>query len=249
RLRLVRELLDVHDGSEDLLSGDSHGGIRVDERGRFVVPSLLEGLALRPLAAEREFRSFVRADFDVVLDLLPLLRRDERPEVRRSLERVAHADRLEPLDELVLELLVDLVLDDETRGLRAILAAVHHGGRDGSFRRGGNVRVLEDDEGGLAAQLQVELLHVRGRRFHDLIPVAVSPVRETMSTLSLDASSFPTTAPGPVIRFTVPAGIPAASISLPSSSVVSGVSDAGFRTAVFPAASAGASFQIAIMNG
>src|SRR5213595_973213 len=38
------------------------------------------------------------------------------------------------------------------------------------------------------------------------LPVAVSPVRETMSTLSLDASSFPTTAPGPVIKFTVPAG-------------------------------------------
>src|SRR5438132_157543 len=38
-------------------------------------------------------------------------------------------------------------------------------------------------------------------------PVAVSPVKETMSTLSLDASSFPTTAPGPVIRFTVPAGV------------------------------------------
>ena len=81
------------------------------------------------------------------------------------------------------------------------------------------------------------------------LPVAVSPVRETMSTLSLDASSFPTTAPGPVIKFTVPAGMPACSTSLPSSRVVSGVSEAGFRTVVLPAASAGASFQIAIMNG
>ena len=81
------------------------------------------------------------------------------------------------------------------------------------------------------------------------LPVAVSPVRETMSTLSLAASSLPTTAPGPVIRFTVPGGSPAPSISLPSSRVVSGVMDAGFKTAVFPAASAGASFQIAIMNG
>src|SRR5207253_10682291 len=36
------------------------------------------------------------------------------------------------------------------------------------------------------------------------LPVAVSPVRETMSTLSLDASSLPTTVPGPVIRFTTP---------------------------------------------
>ena len=170
RLRLVRELLDVHDGSEDLLAGDSHGGIRVDEGGGFVVPSLLEGLALRPLAAERELRSFVRADFDVVLDLLPLLRRDEGSEVRRSLQRIAHADRLEPFEEFVLELLVHLVLDDEARGLRAILATVHHGGRDGAFGRGGDVRVLEDDEGGLAAQLQVELLHVRGRRFHDFLP-------------------------------------------------------------------------------
>ncbi len=80
-------------------------------------------------------------------------------------------------------------------------------------------------------------------------PVAVSPVSETMSTLSLEASSCPTTPPGPVIRFTAPAGIPDCSTNFPSSRVVSGVSDAGFRTAVFPAASAGASFQIAIMNG
>src|SRR5207249_2508309 len=113
RLLLIRELLDIHHGSEHFLPRDPHGGIGVHEGRRFVEPTLVERLALRTLAAEGELRAFVVADLDVVLDLVPLLRRNQGAEVRRPLERIAHPDGLEPLEELLLELLVGLVVDDE----------------------------------------------------------------------------------------------------------------------------------------
>src|SRR5207244_11857317 len=66
--------------------------------------------------------------------------------------------------------LVRLLVDEEPRGLRAILAAVHHRRGDGAFRGGGDVRVVEDDERRLAAELEMELLHVRLCGFHDVLP-------------------------------------------------------------------------------
>src|SRR5437660_11335993 len=55
------------------------------------------------------------------------------------------------------------------KSLRAILAAIHHGGRDRPLRGRGDVRVVEDDEGRLAAELEVQLLDVRLGRVHDLL--------------------------------------------------------------------------------
>ena len=49
--------------------------------------------------------------------------------------------------------------------------------------------------------------------------------------------------------FTAPGGSSAAWIASASSNAVSGVVSAGFRTAVFPVARAGASFQAAISIG
>jgi hypothetical protein len=80
-------------------------------------------------------------------------------------------------------------------------------------------------------------------------PVAVSPVRLTMSTFGLPTRASPITLPGPVTTFTTPSGNPAFSMSFASSIVVSGVRLAGFRTAVFPAARAGPSFHTAIISG
>ena len=47
----------------------------------------------------------------------------------------------------------------------------------------------------------------------------------------------------------MPSGKPASSASSPSRRAVSGVCSAGFRTIAQPAASAGATFQIAISSG
>ena len=55
--------------------------------------------------------------------------------------------------------------------------------------------------------------------------------------------------PGPVTMLRTPAGMPASSASSPRRIAVSGVYDAGLRMAVFPAASAGATFHEAIRIG
>ena len=80
-------------------------------------------------------------------------------------------------------------------------------------------------------------------------PVSVSPVKATLSMPGCAAIACPTSAPGPGMTLSTPAGMPASSASSPSRMAVSGVADAGLRTTVFPVASAGATFQAAIISG
>ena len=56
-------------------------------------------------------------------------------------------------------------------------------------------------------------------------------------------------APSPVTILTTPAGSPASMQTSAKASAVSGVNSAGFKTTVFPAASAGAIFQASISSG
>ena len=63
------------------------------------------------------------------------------------------------------------------------------------------------------------------------------------------AIAWPITAPGPVTTWNAPGGSPASARSSPKRSAVSGVTEAGFRTTVFPRASAGAIFHIAWRSG
>jgi hypothetical protein len=55
--------------------------------------------------------------------------------------------------------------------------------------------------------------------------------------------AFPTSSPDPVTRLTTPRGNPASAISSTSSTAQCGVSDAGLKTTVLPATSAGIDFQ------
>jgi hypothetical protein len=81
-------------------------------------------------------------------------------------------------------------------------------------------------------------------------PTSVLPVKATLSTSGLDASSSPTAPPGPVTRLITPFGnSPVSSSALTSSSAVRLVFEAGLRTTELPVTSAGASFQQAIIRG
>ena len=68
-------------------------------------------------------------------------------------------------------------------------------------------------------------------------------------TWGLRCYDSPPSDPRPGTTFTMPAGIPACSASSASSSVECDASTGGFTTTAFPAASAGASFQVAISSG
>src|SRR3990172_23871 len=75
------------------------------------------------------------------------------------------------------------------------------------------------------------------------LPISVEPVNAILSTRGSRTSAIPALPPGPVTTLKTPSGSPASWQSSANLSAVSGVSDAGFRTTVLPAASAGAIFQ------
>ena len=80
------------------------------------------------------------------------------------------------------------------------------------------------------------------------LPVAVSPVSETMPTSSCRTRVSPTGTPSPVTTLKTPGGKRSA-VSSASFSAVRGVISEGFSTIEFPVASAGPIFQIAIISG
>ena len=80
------------------------------------------------------------------------------------------------------------------------------------------------------------------------LPVAVSPVSDTMPTSGWRTIVSPTGMPSPVITLNTPGGKMSAAYSA-SFSAVSGVSSLGLSTTVLPDASAGPIFQIAIISG
>ncbi len=71
----------------------------------------------------------------------------------------------------------------------------------------------------------------------------------TFRTSGWLTNRWPTTEPLPGITVSTPSGIPASIASSPIRSAVSGVSSAGLRTTVLPAASAGAKPQPAMGIG
>src|SRR5215468_802595 len=81
-------------------------------------------------------------------------------------------------------------------------------------------------------------------------PVTVPPVKATFATFGWVTSGSPTTDPNPVTTLTTPGGMSASSMTrrMNSRSEADVYSD-GLITAVHPAASAGASFQPASING
>ena len=80
-------------------------------------------------------------------------------------------------------------------------------------------------------------------------PTEVEPVKAIFATSGCSTRRCPHTDPGPATTLTTPSGIPASDAIDANRSAVNGVNSAGFRTTVFPAASAGASFHEAIASG
>ena len=80
-------------------------------------------------------------------------------------------------------------------------------------------------------------------------PVTVEPVKEIARTCGCWQSGSPAPWPVPCTTFRTPPGIPASSARSPRRAAVRGESSLIFSTAVLPKASAGATFQVAVMNG
>lgn len=81
------------------------------------------------------------------------------------------------------------------------------------------------------------------------LPLAVEPVKETMSTRSSVTSGSPISATSPITTFMTPGGRPASVRSRARPIVVAGVWESGLTTTLHPAASAGQIFQAAWFSG
>ena len=238
RVGLVGEGDHGRDRAEDLLARDTVVVRCLDERagepesrpGRNIAPE--ERLALD----ERGHRRAV-------------LGGDQRPHLGRVVGRIANLDAAGRIDEQLDEAVVGRALDEDARAGTAVLArVVEHRVR----RRCGRlleIGVGEDHVRGLAAELEGHALDRRRRALHHALAdlgrageADLGDVRVLDETLADDRAR-------PTTTLSTPSGMPASSASSPSRSVVSGVSSAGLITIVFPVASAGPIFQLAMLSG
>ena len=139
--------------AEDLLLRDAHAVVDVGEHRRLHVPALLEP-GRTAVAADDDLGAFFLTDGDVLLDPLLLTLGDERADLGRRVLRVADAQRADHLDERVDDLVVTLAAGEDARLRDARLAVVHERRELEAFDGRGEVGVVEDDRGRLAAELE-----------------------------------------------------------------------------------------------
>ena len=104
------------------------------------------------------------ADVAELADAIQLLARVDRADVGVLVERVAEAQRREPLLEPVDDLVVDVLLHQQARPGAADVALVEEDAVDDALDGLVDRRVVEDDVRGLAAELERDLLAGAGDR-------------------------------------------------------------------------------------
>lgn len=155
-LSLILELGDGNDGTEDLLLGNLHVGSNVGEDGG------LDEVTLSTVALTTESNSgtLVLAVLNVLHDTVELELRDlgtlEGVLGEGVTQLVLGGTLLEALNELV----VDTLLDQQARTGTAALAVVVEDTKVGPGDGVINVGIVEDNVGGLATELEGDLLQV-----------------------------------------------------------------------------------------
>src|SRR3954469_3385732 len=165
RLGLVLEAEQRRERPEGLLARDRHLGRRAGDDRR-----LEEGVAERmAVAAGDDLAALLDRVGDVLLDLGDRLVVDQRALLHAVLEAVADLELSGRGGKPLGESIVDAVLDEEAVGADAGLAGVAVLRSDGAFDGAVEVGVVEDDEGGVAAELHRDLLHRLRRLLHQLL--------------------------------------------------------------------------------
>src|SRR5437588_10208926 len=103
--------------------------------------------------------------------------------------------------------------------------------------------------GDLPPSSSVTRFTVSAASFTMIFPTLADPVKAILLTSGCLTSGDPQVSPKPVIMLTTPLESPTSSNHFASSRTVNGVCSAGFSTHVQPAASAGANFHTAMVNG
>jgi hypothetical protein len=103
--------------------------------------------------SEGKILSWFKSVGDKLADLVTRLGIDERTEGNPVFEPVTNLQRLHALGKLSRELVMDRGMDVEAIGGRAGFSHVAHLGDHRTLDRGIDVGIIEDDKGGVAAQL------------------------------------------------------------------------------------------------
>jgi hypothetical protein len=139
-------------------------------------------------------------------------------------------------------------LHQQARSRAAHLPLVEPDRVDDPLDHAVEVRVLEDDERALAAQLERQLLAAARRRASDDAPTSVEPgERDLVDVRMVDDRRAG--GPSPVTTFSTPAGQPRLLRDLGEQQRGQRRELAGLITIVQPAASAGATFHASISSG
>jgi hypothetical protein len=150
-------------GPEDLLLRHAHAIVRGREHRRLYVVAALR----RRGAADRNRRALGARDVEVSKHLLDVVGMNQRPDLGGGIDRVADLDRAHARRKPLRELALDGFVHEQAARRRAALAvqAVDHE-HDG-VERPLQVRVVEHDDGVLAAELEVQALQRRRGLRHD----------------------------------------------------------------------------------
>jgi hypothetical protein len=240
--------------AEDLLLEHAHLVVALEHRRRDVVAAGEIAAERDALAAEADPRALLLADVDVAQDLLELIVGRLGADLGVGVERIAGDEAAGARHRQLEELAVDLLVDQRARRARAHLALVEREHAEALERLLPEVVVVrehvgEEDVGRLAAQLERHRDQVLGRVLHDQAAggglagerdLADATVRR-QRLAGLDAEAVDDVqhagrqSPWPPAQR--------------ASRIVAGVCSAGLSTTQLPAASAGASFHVAISSG
>src|SRR3990172_1802615 len=132
----------------------------VREHRRLEEVSLVQPVTRCSRAAAGDGGALVPPDFHVALDFVESGPVDDRTDVRRGFQAVSQSQRSRAPGKLIREGRRHALVHDHAAGGSAALAARAEGAPDGAFNRKVEVGVVQDDDGVLAAHLQVQALVV-----------------------------------------------------------------------------------------
>ena len=160
RLFEVGDRDNIGHGPEDLLLGDAHLGSYAREHGGLEEVAFVQTIAGGARTADGDGGALFATDLHVSLHLLQLRPVHQRADVRCLVQAVAEAQGFGAGDELLGEGVQHALLDDHAAGSGAALAAGAEGAPHSALDRQVDVGVAEDDDGVLAAHLQVHAFAV-----------------------------------------------------------------------------------------
>ena len=140
------------DRTKNLFLGDAHVVAHIGEHCRRHEIAFRQRPLCQTLATGKRARSFLLAEAQIAGHALELLLRHQRADLRFRIEPVADAEVLAERRDPICELVIDFLLDEQTRAGAADLTGIGEHRHGGAGHRGLDIGVGKHDVGRLAAK-------------------------------------------------------------------------------------------------